>query len=107
MDDEHLFITQSINMFSPLETLPEGYRDHICYLGSWISQNPFVMDSLKEKGITNVYRDIVNNEAVYLVPFNIDWAVEHIRASYDENAYAELVQPLSSELGIDVYRILS
>ena len=48
----------------------------------------------------------VGNGKVYLIEDNIDLTLQYIHEHYDPNARGELVEPLSSETGMDIYRIL-
>lgn len=111
IDDEHLFLVGNFALnqyiYSPLEPLPEGYRDSLYFSAGWVLRHPQIVELLAEYGLENPYRDVVNNEKVYLIPNNIDIILTYIHDYYDENARAEIVQDLSNEVGIDIYRIVS
>lgn len=111
VDDEHLFIETGgiINymIYSPLETLPEGLRDSIVFTGGWTAQHPSLLDVLEKNGMENIYRDSVNNDRVYWLAPDIEAVVDYVRSYYDPQTRAELVQPLSGQLMIDVYRLVS
>ena len=64
------------------------------------------MNNLALYGVENPYRDCVGNGKVYLIEDNIDLTLQYIHEHYDPNARAGLVEPLSSETGMDIYRIL-
>ena len=111
IEDEHLFLvgTSALNLYlySPLEPMPEGYRDSLYFSGGWVVRHPQVMALLAEYGLENPYRDAVNNERVYLIPNNINTTIKYIHDYYDSEARAEIVQDLSSEFGVNIYRIVS
>ena len=111
IEEDHLFLvgTSALNLYlySPLEPMPEGYRDSLYFSGGWVVRHPQVMALLAEYGLENPYRDAVNNERVYLIPSDINTTIKYIHDYYDSEARAEIVQDLSSELGIDIYRIVS
>ena len=65
------------------------------------------MNNLKKYGVENPYRDIVNNNKVYIIEDNIELSLSHIHEFYDKNARAELVEPMSSDTGLEIYRIVS
>jgi hypothetical protein len=56
--------------------------------------------------VENPYRDCVGNSGVYLIEDNVDLTLQYIHEHYDPEAAAELVEPLSMETGLDIYRIL-
>ena len=87
--------------------MPEGYRDSLYFSGGWVVRHPQVMALLAEYGLENPYRDAVNNERVYLIPNNINTTIKYIHDYYDSEARAEIVQDLSSEFGVNIYRIVS
>lgn len=111
IEDKHLFLvgTSALNLYlySPLEPMPEGYRDSLYFSGGWVVRHPQVMALLAEYGLENPYRDAVNNEQVYLIPDDINTTIKYIHDYYDRKARAEIVQDLSNELGITIYRIVS
>ena len=65
------------------------------------------MDILARYGISNPYRDLVGNERAYIIEDDIELTLAHIHEFYDAGASAELVEPLSSETGLSIYRILA
>ena len=111
IEDDHLFLvgTSALGLYqySPLEPMPEGYRDSLYFSGGWVVRHPQVMALLAEYGLENPYRDAVNNERVYLIPSDINTTIKYIHDYYDSEARAEIVQDLSRELGIDIYRIVN
>jgi hypothetical protein len=60
---------------------------------------------LAQYGIENPYRDMVNNDKVYLVAADIELSLEYIRNWYYPDAVAEPVEPLSSQTGLQIYKL--
>ncbi len=111
IDDEHLFLVgnKALNLYlySPLEPMPAGYRDKLYFSGGWVVRHPQVVEVLADYGLENPYRDVINNDMVYVIPNDIEQTMKYINHYYNENARAELVQDLTSELGINIYRIVA
>jgi hypothetical protein len=111
INDDHLFLAEvdGLNMllYSPLDTVPAGYADSIVMLGDWVVEHPKTTELLAEYGVENPYRDMVDNDRVYLVAADIELSLEYIRNWYCASATAELVEPLSSQTGLQIYRISS
>ena len=110
LDEEQLFLAKvdavDDRIYSPFEPAAPGYWDKILYLGGWTMNHPAVMSTLSDYGVENPYRDCVDNERVYLIDNDIELTLGFIREYYAPAATAELVEPLSSETGMNIYRIL-
>ena len=108
-DTEHLYFVKvwSIDhqLYSPLETPPAGYADRLVHIGGWSMHHPVIEALLQKWGIENPYRDLINNDRVYLIDRDIERTLAYLRFAYDPDAEAELVQPLSAETGYPIYRI--
>ena len=108
--DDHLFLTGigGVNhtLYSPLETVPAGYSDKIILLGDWCVMHPNIAATMAEYGIVNPYEDVVGSDRAYLVVDDIAVTMAYINKNYDPQARAELVEPLSSETGLCIYRVL-
>ena len=108
--DEHLFLTGigGVNhtLYSPLETVPAGYSDKIILLGDWCVMHPNIAATMAEYGIVNPYEDVVGSDRAYLVVDDIEVTMAYINKDYDPQARAELVEPLSAETGLCIYRVL-
>ena len=111
-DSEHVYLakldTVSDRIYSsPFEPSLPGYWDKIVLLGGFDPNHPAIMDNLKNYGVENPYRDIVNNNKVYIIDDDIELTLSHIHEFYDGDAMAEPVEPLSSDTGLSIYRIYS
>ena len=108
--DEHLFLTGigGVNhtLYSPLETVPAGYSDKIILLGDWCVMHPNIAATMAQYGIVNPYEDVVGSDRAYLVVYDIEVTMAYINKNYAPAARAELVEPLSSETGLCIYRVL-
>ena len=108
--DEHLFLTGigGVNhtLYSPLETVPAGYSDKIILLGDWCVMHPNIAATMAEYGIYNPYEDVVGSDRAYLVVDDIEVTMAYINKHYAPEARAELVEPLSAETGLCIYRVL-
>lgn len=108
--DDHLFLTGigGVNhtLYSPLETVPAGYSDKIILLGDWCVMHPNIAATMAGYGIVNPYEDVIGSDRAYLVVDDIEVTMAYINKNYDPQARAELVEPLSSETGLCIYRVL-
>lgn len=109
-DEDHVYLAKTDavtdGLWSPFEPYGKGYWDKVVLLGGFDCLHPTIMENLAEYGVENPYRDCVGNPKVYLIEDNIDLTLQYIREHYDPKATAKLVEPLSSETGLDIYRIL-
>ncbi|MBQ9686715.1 MAG: hypothetical protein IJV41_09280 [Oscillospiraceae bacterium] len=108
-DTEHLYFVKvwSVDhqLYTPLEPAPAGYADRLVHIGGWSMHHPVIEALLQSWGIENPYRDLVNNDSVYLIDNDIDRTLAYLRFAYYPDAAAELLQPLSDETGYRIYRI--
>ena len=109
-DREHVYLakldTVSDRIYSPLEPAAKGYWDRIVLLGGYDILHPTIMDNLRLYGVENPYRDCIGNERVYLIEDDVDLTLRYLHEHYDPGAEAELVEPLSTQTGLQIYRIL-
>lgn len=108
-DSEHIYLakldTVDDTVYSPFEPAGKGYWDRIILLGGWDCNHPAIMANLALYGVENPYRDIVNNERVYIIDDDIDLTLSHIRERYCATAGAELAADISVKTGLDIYKI--
>lgn len=106
-DKEHTYIAKSgmlseIVCYGPFDRMPENLLDNVYWFGGWECRTPGYTRAMEVHGIINPYRDVVNNENVYLVDDNIDLTLKYIRQYYAENAEAVFVKTIGN---VDVYQI--
>jgi len=109
-DKEHLYLAKldavTDGLWSPFEPYGQGYWDRIVLLGGFDCLHPAIMENLARYGVENPFRDCVGNRRVYILEDDIDLTLQYIHEHYDPDARAELVEPISTETGLDIYRIL-
>ena len=76
-DKEHTYLAKSgmlseIVCYGPFDRMPENLLDNVYWFGGWECRTPGYTRAMEVRGIINPYRDVVNNENVYLVDDNID-----------------------------------
>lgn len=106
-DKEHTYLAKSgmlseIVCYGPFDCMPENLLDNVYWFGGWECRTPGYTRAMEVRGIINPYRDVVNNENVYLVDDNIDLTLKYIRQYYAENAEAVFVKTIGN---VDVYQI--
>ena len=106
-DKEHVYLAKSgmlseIVCYGPFDRMPENLLDNVYWFGGWECRTPGYTRAMEAHGIINPYRDVVNNENIYLVDGNIDLTLKYIRQYYAENAQAVFVKTIGN---VDVYQI--
>ena len=106
-DKEHTYLAKSgmlseIVCYGPFDRMPENLLDNVYWFGGWECRTPGYTRAMEVHGIINPYRDVVNNENIYLVDGNIDLTLKYIRQYYAENAEAVFVKTIGN---VDVYQI--
>ena len=111
-DKEHLYV-RSILCDNPWECAysiwanPEStFVDNVLLLGGWMTYSP-ITDRIKDNyGVSNPYRDIVNNDKVLLLSIsaNPQGTVDYINRNYGYNAELELVDEIGKA---EIYRIVT
>ena len=86
-------------MFSPV---PEGTFENVVWYGGWEMGNPLWVDKMAEYHVTNPYRDLIDQEHVYIVDDKIDLTLKYIKEYYQKDVEAELVKKSTY---LKVYRI--
>lgn len=110
LDDEHLYIMTSespklyyaFDFWKPSQL---GEFSNIYNLYGWEFNHEIKKAVLNEYGITNVYKDTINNESVYFVAQDQKEILEtYIRMNYDPNAYFMTVKIVD---GVEILRLYS
>lgn len=108
-DDEHLYLTKiwaiDHQLYTPLETPPEGFSDKLLLIGGWSMGHPEIEAILDKWDIENPYHDLVNRDDIRLIDHDIDRTLAFLRDAYYPDAEAELIEPLSGETGLMIYHI--
>lgn len=95
-DTEHLYLTKAglyaiSPGYGPLSLVPLDVASNMGVLGGWPSGSPAYNAALEKYGVTNPYRDCINNDKVYLIDNDINLTLNYIREYYDMNAQVKEV----------------
>ena len=92
--------------YSIFDRVPYGVYCNYYLLGGWETYSPIKLNALYLHNVSNPFRDIVNNEKIYLIDNcgEIDSKITYIREHYDENAQASLVKQFGEN---NIYKIYS
>ncbi len=97
-DEDHLYLAKlgtltTFLAYGPFDVIPFGSADNVCKLGGWEYGDP-VNDSVLERyGVSNPYRDMINNPQVIVVDANVKNTQKYLKAHYDEKVkYYEVKQ---------------
>ncbi|HCI74199.1 MAG TPA: hypothetical protein DHV42_06645 [Lachnospiraceae bacterium] len=109
-DQEHLYLTKAglyaiSPGYGPLSLVPIGVASNMGVLGGWPAGSPAYQAALAQYGVTNPYRDCINNEKVYLIDNDINLTLNYIREYYDMKAQA--VEAGSFDKKNTMYQIVS
>ena len=108
-DKDHLYIRKTMLLtmdecYAPFDTIPEGVISNQATFGGWLCSTPVQLDINSRYGVSNPYRDCVDNERVYIVDNHIDWTLAYIRKYYAPDAQAAEVEDRKA---FKVYKITS
>ena len=67
--------------------------------------HPVIESILKEYNVENPYRDIVHHDGCYIIDEDIERTVAYISKYYYPDARATLIEPLSGETNLKIYKI--
>lgn len=95
-DTEHLYLSKAglyalSPAYGPLSLVPVEVGGNMAVLGGWPSGSPAYVATLEKYGVTNPYRDCMNNDKVYLIDDDINITLNYIHEYYDSTARAEEV----------------
>lgn len=107
-DKEHIYLAKSgtvseIVCYGPFDRMPENLLDNLFWFGGWECRMPGIVKKMESRGIANPYRDMINNEKVYLIDDQIQLTMEYIHRYYDADAEAVFVKTLGN---VDLYQIV-
>ncbi len=113
-DEDHLYLRttdENLDYVSGLFMDDDVYnKENLYALGGWTINMP-LNDAVKERyGVTNPFRDMVNNDKVYLIISDeekLDLILKYVSKRYDSKARAEKVRTIQANKEYIVYRIIS
>ncbi len=93
-DEEHLYAAPMFHLrpdiaYGAYDSVPFGVMDNMISMGGWKTGSPLINHILDSYGVQNIYRDIVNNDRVYLLTYqaNPESTLAYIQRHYAPNAY--------------------
>lgn len=109
-DKDHMYLTKVglyalAPAYGPLSLVPLDAGSNMAPLGGWPSGSPAYAAALEKYGMTNPYRDCINNEKAYLIDNDISTTLNYIHEYYDSTARAEEAGMFDEENMM--YRIVS
>ena len=108
-DEQHHYFVKvwaiEHNLYTPLETPPEGYAEKLVMIGGWSMHHPVIEERMARWNVENPWHDLVNRQDIYLIDHDIGRSLAFLRRWYYPEAEAELIEPLSTETGLMIYRI--
>lgn len=108
-DSSHLYFATGIpEDLSLFYIAPEGSRLNWSQLGGWKTHSPIMQYVWDYHGITNPFRDMVDNENVfYFCNDDITLRLDYIQNHYSPFAYACLVKLVGEDTNYPIYRIVT
>ena len=111
-DKDHLYVYQTLDRFWDNGTLFEDLRyldfENILALGEWTTMSPLVLSNMEKYGVTNPFKDIIDNEKIYLFIHKddemLDRIITHIQNYHDKNAKLEKVKEIEDYI---VYHVVT
>ena len=108
-DKEHLYIARLPSLmpgegYEPFDVTPKKIASNILSLGGWMVYTGPYMETMRAYGVSNPFRDLIDNENVFLVDYDVSSTLDYLRSYYCETASAEEVESLSQT---KIYRITS
>ena len=100
-DKAHLYIGKTgiigpYICYGPFEARPVSELDNRGFYGGWACNTPVILANMKRYGVTNPYRDCVDNDAVYILDSDIKSTIQYIRTYYNADAEYKEVKRLGS-----------
>ena len=106
-DKEHIYLAKSgtlseIVCYGPFDRMPETLLDNVYWFGGWECRTPEYTRAMAEDGIRNPYRDVINNNRIYLADDDIDLTLKYIQEYYEPSAQAVFVKTVGN---VNLYQI--
>ena len=106
-DKEHIYLAKSgtlseIVCYGHFDRMPETLLDNVYWFGGWECRTPEYTRAMAEDGIRNPYRDVINNNRIYLADDDIDLTLKYIQEYYEPSAQAVFVKTVGN---VNLYQI--
>lgn len=108
-DKEHLYVRTTSTDIPRIpdadEIYPVGYMSNSIGLGGWSTNSAPFRKTLENYGVTNLFRDLVDNQDLYFVATesNLERRIKYIRRNYARGAEAYIVKITEDQHSI--YRV--
>lgn len=112
-DGEHLYLhaaDENLYYVSGVGRGVEINTANLISLGGWSTNTPLKQDALKNYDVNNCFRDIIDNDKVYLIIYDEDklnTIMKYIHVHYDDTAKEEYVKTIEANKPYKVYKIVS
>ena len=108
-DKEHLYLfmmgtLSDDDCFGPFDMAAEGAMNNLLWMGGWSTWSGLYLQTARAFGISNPYRDMIDNDRVLLVDTSVEETLTYLRTHYDESVRAERFGNLGD---YPVYRIVT
>lgn len=110
-DKDHIYLTQTLSdksfpIYRISDSYPEGYYGNTYWLGEWLTKSPINNGILANYGLSNPFRDAVDNEAVYMVSneFYMPRLLRYVKEHYCPTVEAEVLETTGELI---VFRLVS
>lgn len=99
-DKDHVYLVKlgqlsTFTSYGPFDVVPFGSEDNLCKLGGWEYGAPTNDSVLERYGISNPYRDMLDNPQVIVVDNKAKTTLEYLRRHYDERAKAYQIKEIA------------
>ena len=98
-DQEHLYISRVSwpawkSYYTPYDAIRKDSMANYSPLGDWLANSPLSVSVLNKYGVVNPYKDIIDNNKVYLIGdgSNLEPVITYIKKHYNSKAEAVLVR---------------
>ena len=109
-DQDHLYLSQTygdmtVSIYHFTDEYPMGFYENTYLLGGWMTRSPISNMSLKKYGISNPFRDMVDNPKVYILANSAYRAriVTYLKEHYGD-VKSEVVDTIE---GLQLFRVVS
>lgn len=107
-DREHLYLAKintltTFYAYGPFDAIPFDSLENICKLGGWEAGNPLIEEIQSTYGVSNPYRDMINNPRVIVVDDKVNDTLRYLRDHYDSQVKAYKIKEINGQ-NFYVYR---
>lgn len=107
-DKDHLYLAVtsflSTEYFAPYDTVEKGSLENVVWLGGWETNMVSTNEKMQRYGVKNPFRDIVDNDGVYLLGERTDLIEKYIQEHYNADAKKKKVRKMGE---LTVYRFVT